>query len=139
MNEDIAAIINYKGGRKVTISVLDYPEEWHEHDNGLNVYARIIRWSPLRKVDTYEHLDPTVLFAISWSEVLDRVREYLEHKKNITVEFPNGVSKPVIAALGQQDFFVEAVKQVLKEIAKAHGFGDIPIMISEFPFDAFWD
>ena len=138
MNEDIAAIINYKGGRKVTISVLDYPEEWHEHDNGLNVYARIIRWAPLRKVDSYEHLDPTVLFTISWTEILDRTRKYLE-RKGLYVEFPNGVSKAVIRAMGEEDFFVEAVRHVIKEIAKAHGYDDIRIGISEFPFDAFWD
>jgi hypothetical protein len=135
----IAAFLNFGSGRKVSVTFLDYPEEWHENDNGLNVFLRLLRRVPQRKVDRDDRFDPSVLYTVSWRELFDRVNAEL-NRQGINIDLPNGLSKEVIRALGQQDDFRKAAKRVLNEIARSQGLGDnISKYLSEFPFDAFYD
>lgn len=115
----------------IEIQFVDYPDEWPENDCGLTVYLRIVRFLP------NDQSDPCTIMALSWQELYARAAARL-HKQGIRIDLPNGLSKDVLYALGQNQEFVAAVEQVLNEIARSQGLGDnIRKYLTEFPFDAF--
>ncbi len=127
----LAAIMHINETEPIEIHFVDYPEEWHENDCGLTVYLRMVRHLPNDKTD------PCTLIAISWQELYARTAARLQ-KQGIRIDLPNGLSKDVLYALGQNKEFVAAVEAVLNEIAKAQGLGDnLPKYLTEFPYDAF--
>jgi len=127
----VAAIMHISETEEIEIQFADYPDEWHENDCGLTVYLRIVRYLPNDKID------PCTIMAISWQELYARAAARLQ-KQGIRIDLPNGLSKDVLYALGQNKQFVAAVEQVLNEIARSHGLGDnIRKYLTEFPFDAF--
>lgn len=127
----VAAIMHIGETEEIEIQFADYPDEWHENDCGLTVYLRIVKFLPNDKID------PCTIMAISWQELYARAAARLQ-KQGIRIDLPNGLSKDVLYALGQNKQFVAAVEQVLNEIARSQGLGDnIPKYLTEFPFDAF--
>ncbi len=127
----VAAIMRIGDTQAIEIDFVDYPVEWHENDCGLTVFLRMTRHLP------NDRFDPCTLVAISWQELFHRAVAVLK-KQGIEIELPNGLSKEVLYALGQDSRFVDAVKVALNEIAKSQGLGDkIPKYLTEFPFDAF--
>ena len=130
-NRPLAAVMHIGDTESVEIQFVDYPDEWHENDCGLTIYLRIVRRMPR------DRTDPCTLLAISWQELYARTAAYLK-KQGIQIDLPNGLSKDVLYALGQDQRFVDAVKVVLDEIAKSQGLGDnIAKYLTDFPFDAF--
>ena len=127
----VAAVMHIDETQAIEIHFADYPDEWHEKDCGLTVYLRIVKFLPNDKID------PCTIMAISWQELYARAAARLQ-KQGIRIDLPNGLSKDVLYALGQNKQFVAAVEAVLNEIARSQGLGDnLPKYLTEFPYDAF--